>query len=190
MSSYFHICICSGLKSTDSWSNTIKANVTPTITSVNALRCAYWSTDNNSSNVLWSLMLVKVPLCCGWVCMRQRNMPQHVLLTFSKWNVCFAASCLLNQNWTYIYTSLICIYIQGRCRYCGVCFKPGRVCCAAVWKQHHYLMRVCCCNKPATLSFGANPTTTVVACLTESPKGAYFLLISLFIIVFLTRNLV
>lgn len=118
MSSYFHICICSGLKSTDSWSNTIKANVTPTITSVNALRCAYRSTDNNSSNVLWSLMLLKVPLCCGWVCMRQRNVPQHVLLTISKWNICFAASCLLNQNRAYIYTSLICIYIHGRCRYC------------------------------------------------------------------------
>lgn len=34
-------------------------------------------------------------------------------------------------------------------------------------------MGVCCCNKAATLSFGANPTTKAVACLTESPKGAY-----------------
>lgn len=39
-------------------------NVIFTITSVNSLRCAYQSTDNNNSNALWSLMLLKVPLCC------------------------------------------------------------------------------------------------------------------------------
>lgn len=46
---------------------------------------------------------------------------------------------------------------------------------------------VVCCNKPAMLSFEANPPSTAAACLTESPKAAYlFILLSYYL--FIARN--
>lgn len=161
-SAYLHICLRSGLKSTDSCSNTRRADVIPTIASVNSLRHAYQSTDdNNSSNAPWSLALLKGPfLLGGSVCTKHHSVP-HIYTHRER------------------ETSLIRISIQGRRWHCRVCLKLGRVCCVSVWKQHR--------NKPATLSSEANPPSTAAACLTESPKAAcLFILLSYYL--FIARN--
>lgn len=167
---------CSGLKSADSCLNTIKAGVIPTITSLGSLRCAHRSTHNHNSNLLWSPMLLKEPF---WVSVQETRQCPTKLLTFVKWNnVC----CLLSvKPELYICTSLIRIDTQGRC--CMSHAFEAWLCLLCVCVKEAW---VCCCNKPATQSSGANPATTVVACLKESPKGALLFIYLLFI---LGRNL-